>query len=494
MAPVIATGTSGKRQRHPGWELNLGALLARHPELQIDQESYNINVTANYGAPLTRDEVLDKFSQHNGAGRPAHLYFHVPLCSYICHFCNYVKKAVPKNGKESETLEAWASRLIEESNRYLDQFDWIGEARIESVYLGGGTAALMREKQLERLLAHIRERYDLRHVQEVTLEGNPDNYDKDFVRALQRTGFTRFSVGVQSLQDQVTAFTGRGHDRLASIKAIKTLLDSGDPFNVDMMFGLPYQTPGTVEEDLRTLVELGVPTITIYRLRNAERHKMGIGNISAWNVPSVRDKLYEQRLFPSLEGTYAMREAAVRILLEYGYQPSPCGWWSKPETYPHGNIPHVSANKWQRYHTMLALGPGAYGWLTGNRGEVIQTHNETDIAAYAKHLESEKTPPLSFGRHLQGHQAVASALGFAFKANQPIEFERFAEEYRADLLGEEPYSSVIRDLLSKGLVEFVQKGRGVKPTLDGEALHEEIISVYIHRRIGSFQDAVCKRV
>ncbi|HSB45938.1 MAG TPA: radical SAM protein [Nitrospira sp.] len=482
-----------KEPRHSGIELNLGALLDRHPELQINQEEYNINVTANYGESLTRDEVLEKFAQHDGAGRPAHLYLHVPLCSYICHFCNYVKKALPKNGREEETLEAWVSRLIEESKRYLERFDWIGKARIESIYLGGGTAALMRESQLGRLLAHIHERYNLSHVQEVTLEGNPDNYDRDFVRAIQRLGFNRFSVGVQSFQDRVTAFTGRGHDRLASLKAIKVLLDSGDPFNVDMMFGLPYQTPGTVEEDLRTLVELGVPTITIYRLRNAERHKMGIGNVSVWNVPSVRDKLYKQGLFPSLEETYAMREAAVRVLLEFGYQPSPCGWWSRPGTYPGGNIPHVSANKWQHYHTMLAVGPGAYGWLTGRRGEVIQTHNETDIAAYVRHLESQSTPPLSFGRHLQGHQAVASALGFAFKANQPILFDRFADEYRVDLLREEPYRSVIEDLLEKRLVEVAPTGRSIRPTLEGEALHEEIISVYIHGRIGSFQDAVCKR-
>ncbi len=479
--------------RHPGCELNLGALLARHPELQIDQEKYNINVTANYGVQLTPGQVLEKFSLHDGAGRPAHLYLHVPLCSYICHFCNYVKRMLPKDGKEDSTLDAWATRLIDESQRYLDRFGWIKKARIESFYMGGGTAALLREKHLGRILNYFHSQYDMSHAVELTLEGNPDNYDREFVRAVQRLGINRFSVGIQSFQDTVTSFTGRGHDRMASLKAIHTLLDSGSPFNVDLMFGLPYQTPETVEEDLLTLAELGVPTVTIYRLRNAERHKMGIGNVSVWNVPSVREKLYEQGLFPSLDQTYAMREAAVRVLLRYGYQPSPCGWWSRPNTYSGGNIPHVSNNKWQNYHTMLALGPGAYGWLTGGTGEVIQTHNETDIAAYVKRMETEKTQPLAFGRHLQGYQAVATALGFAFKANQPIAFERFADEYHVDLLAQEPFQSVIHELLEKDLVAFVSDGRAIKPTLEGESLHEEIISVYIHGRIGGFQDAVCKK-
>ena len=230
---------------------------------------------------------------------------------------------------------------------------------------------------------------------------------------------------------------------------------------------------------------MGVPTITIYRLRNADRHKMGIGNQAAWNVDKVRQRLHEQRLFPTLDSTYAMREAMVNVLLNANYEPSPCGWWSAPGTYPHGNIPQVSRNKWQNYDTMVGFGPGAYGWLAGDRSDPIQTHNIADISAYVRHMRSDDAVPLAFGRRLAGDQAVATALGFAFKANQPISVERFAQTYGADLLRDEPYAAVIEELIEKGLIEpRTASSTVLEPTLDGEALHEEIITIYIHGRIG----------
>jgi anaerobilin synthase len=221
---------------------------------------------------------------------------------------------------------------------------------------------------------------------------------------------------------------------------------------------------------------------------------MGIGNRAAWNVVKVRTRLEAQGMFPTLETTYAMRQRAVEYLVDYGYRPSPCGWWSLPGTYPNGNIPQVSRNKWQRFDTMLAYGPGAYGWLTGANKEAIQTHNVSDINGYLEHMETKGTPPLAFGRRLTSNQAIGTALGFAFKSCQPIEFARFKRDYGVDLLRDEPFGQVFSELLAKGLVELSEHGTALRPTLNGEALHEEIISVYLHQRVGAFSAQVCNKV
>ena len=474
-------------------KLDFGALLSRHPDLRLEQDEYNINVTANQGQIISASEVLERFAGHDGAGRPTHLYFHLPLCSYICHFCNYVKQLLPSDGKEEETLDGWTDLLIDESQRYLDRAPWLCEARVESFYVGGGTAALLRARHLARLMGHVRDAYSLSPDCELTLEGNPDNFSNEAVRTALKLGFNRFSVGVQSMQDEVNRFTGRKHDSRASLRAIQVLAGTGYPYNVDLMFGLPFQTPESVRRDLQILVGLRVPTITIYRLRNVERHKMGIGNAAAWNSPRVRERLHREGYFPSLQQTYRMREEAVRVLLGHSYFPSPCGWWNAPDTYPDGNVPRVSRNKWQCYDTMVAFGPGAYGWLTSDGAEVIQTHNESDISAYVRRMSSAALPPLAFGRHLRGFQALASALGFAFKANQPIEMERFRRQFGVELLADSPCREVVGDLLRKGLLEICDGGAALRPTLDGEALHEEIISVYFHGRVGGFSAPVCQK-
>jgi oxygen-independent coproporphyrinogen-3 oxidase len=473
---------------------NPGMLLTHHPELRIDQDRYNINVTANFGTELDASATLMQIINHDGGCRPAHLYFHVPMCSYVCHFCNYVKRLAPQGAQLDDALDEWTNLLIDESERYLRVVPWLRSARIESLFLGGGTASLLKARHLERIMKHVQENYSLSRDCESTLEGNPDNFLADEAATAVELGFNRFSVGVQSLDSAVNTFAGRRHDRDMSLRAISSLRATGRPFNVDIMFGLPHQTPRSMADDVRTLIELGAPTITIYRLRNVERHKMGIGNRAAWNVEKVRRRLHDQHLFPALQQTYAMREAIVNVLLSNRYRPSPCGWWSAPGTYPDGNIPRVSRNKWQNYDTMVAFGPGAYGWLAGSRRDPVQTHNISDIGEYIRHMRSEFTVPLAFGRHLQGEQAVATALGFAFKANQPIEIDRFSRVYGVNLMQDFPYAAIVQELIGKGLMESCKGKPGfLSPTSDGETLHEEIITTYIHDQIGSLQAPVCHR-
>ncbi|MGW0911397.1 coproporphyrinogen-III oxidase family protein [Streptomyces sp. NPDC002784] len=489
MSTTASAGTTAVR---PG--TGLARLLQENPALRIGQDDYNINVTANYGDRLDPDEVADALRAHPGAGRPAHLYFHVPLCAYICHFCNYVKRKMPGGAEGEHASRLWTDLLLEESERRLAHAPWLSGARIESVYLGGGTASLLGTEQLARLVEHMRANYALTDDCEISLEGNPDNFLHDELAEACAIGFNRFSVGVQSLQSEVNAFAGRGHDAEMSLRAIEQLRATGRPFNVDMMFGLPHQTPEKVAHDIRTLIDLKAPTITIYRLRNADRAKMGIGNRALWNVESVRDRLREEHAFPGLDETYEMREAIVELLLDGGYHPSPCGWWNRPGIYPDGNIPRVSRNKWQRHDSMIAYGPGAYGWLTGDDDTVVQTHNIADISGYARHLQNGPGLPLAFGRRLAGAEAVGMVLGFAFKANQPIDAARFRRRFGIELFHDEPFAEVFTELLQRGLVEPVAgAAESVVPTLDGEALHEEIISVYFHQRIGSFAEAVCRR-
>jgi oxygen-independent coproporphyrinogen-3 oxidase len=141
---------------------------------------------------------------------------------------------------------------------------------------------------------------------------------------------------------------------------------------------------------------------------------------------------------------------------------------------------------------MLAFGPGAYGWLTGNETRFVQTHNESNIARYYQLLESDSLP-LSHGREITGIQAIATALGFAFKSNQPIKVKRFLQNFGVLLDKDEPFASLFAELANKGFISFTEDGQAVRPTLKGEALHEEIITVYFHQRLGSFSEPVCKR-
>jgi len=473
----------------------LDELLEANPELNIPVNDYNINVTANQGMTINAEQLFAAYRDFDGAGRDTHLYFHLPLCDYICHFCNYVKRKIRANSKAEELMQ-WTDLLIQETRFYLEQAPWTRETLVRSFYIGGGTGALLlnNEPAFRRLITHVDRNFNLVKDCERSLEGNPENFTEQSVELALDLGFNRFSVGVQSLQSEVNAFSNRGHSPEEALRSIQVLSKAGRPFSVDMMFGLPYQTPESFERDIRTLVEFGVPSISLYRLRNVEREKMGIGNASVWNSEKHKQRLTENGIFPSISMTYQMRDAATSILRTNGYHPSPCGWWNKAGTYPDGNIPRVSKDKWEKYNSMLAFGPGAYGWLSGNQPSFVQTHNITDINKYIAHMESNPTaPPLAYGRVLEGNIAIGTRLSFAFKANQPIKLDEYRELFGIDLLNDEPYANVFAELLKRDLMARSPDGRSVAPTWKGEELHEEIMYVYFHKAIGGTLDATCKR-
>ena len=462
---------------------DLNGILLSNPELRIERDSYDFNVTTNFGEKIGAEETLERYSQFQGQGKPAHLYFHIPLCSYICHYCNYVKTIY--RGENESLLDRWMEALISESQAYLNRASWLHGAKIESVYFGGGTAALMQEHHLAKFMQHIRQNYSLSENCEITLEGNPDNFQNDELEKAVKLGFNRFSIGVQSLDDRVTKFIGRKHDKASTLNAIEKLRRTGHPFNIDYIFGMPFQSVDSVLAEIQTFIELETPQITIYRLRNADRVKLGldIANRSSWNSEKTIKRFNEMAPFPSLEETYDMRAALMGLLLENNYHPSPASWWSRAGTYPDG-ITTVSRNKWQNMDTMIAFGPGAYGWLVEPNGDILQTHNTTDIPGHLNHMESGLGIPLSHGRSITGREAISVALGFAFKACKPMSVQKIKERFNVDILNDEPYREALFTLVDKGLLSFSPDDSIFIPTLAGEAFHEEIIDVYFQEWIG----------
>lgn len=470
-------------------------LFEEDPELNIAVHEYNINVTTNDGEIINSDALFEEFEKYvPSTGETAHLYIHVPLCDYICNFCNYVKKKIGKDSEEDAST--WMELLKKEALIYLSKLPWMSEIGISSFYIGGGTGALLLSDKVAfgHFIKFIKSNYNFTSNAELSLEGNPENFTSQNIKFAMDLGFNRFSVGVQSLDDSVNHFANRLHSESQSIAAIKELKKTGLPFSVDMMFGLPLQTIDSVSRDIKMLVELKVPAITIYRLRNSDREKMGIGNASAWNQEKIKTKLDNVGSFPSVLDTYLMRDIITKVLIENDYEPSPCGWWNKKGLYPNGNIPQVSKDKWENYKTMLALGPGGYGWLSGTSSTYFQTHNQNKIHDYMAYMNDNPTkPPLKYGRILSGNLAIGTKLSFAVKARQPIFIETYKSTFGINILEDEPYRNVFIELIEKGFLFYSSLNDSLNVTLKGETLHEEIMKVYFLDRIGASEDIFCKK-
>lgn len=191
---------------------------------------------------------------------PLSLYIHVPWCVRKCPYCDFNSHAAKGDIPES----AYLNVLFED----LDQDVALASGRtIETVFIGGGTPSLMSGDFYQKLFKRLRERLAFAKNAEITLEANPGTLEEGRFEAFREAGINRLSIGVQSFNPTHLNALGRIHDSTAAHRAIETAKKAGfDNFNLDLMHGLPGQTPGEALEDLKAALSHEPPHLSWYQL------------------------------------------------------------------------------------------------------------------------------------------------------------------------------------------------------------------------------------
>ena len=116
---------------------------------------------------------------------------------------------------------------------------FICELLIKTVYFGGGTPSILPVSELERIVEGLHRCFDLSHLEEMTLEANPEDLTLDYLSALRRLGFNRLSIGVQSLDDKVLRMLNRRHTAQQAIQAVAEARSAGfENISVDFIYGI----------------------------------------------------------------------------------------------------------------------------------------------------------------------------------------------------------------------------------------------------------------
>lgn len=134
-----------------------------------------------------------------------------------------------------------------------------------TVYIGGGTPSVLPIPQLQRLALGLGLERD--RVEEFTIEANPDDISPQWCRAVRELGATRVSIGVQSFVDDELAVIGRRHSAAGALQAIDTIRAEGiSEISIDLIYGLPRQTPDSWRRSLEMATRIGVPHLSAYTL------------------------------------------------------------------------------------------------------------------------------------------------------------------------------------------------------------------------------------
>lgn len=192
------------------------------------------------------------------------LYVSVPFCPTRCSYCSFVSHSIEKAAALVEPYVDLLVREIEQTAIYAKELG----LRLESVYYGGGTPTTLSAKQLTRILAAIRDNFDLSCLREYTVEaGRPDTVNADKLAALKAAGVGRISINPQSFNDNVLSAIGRRHSVKQTLDAFELARNAGfDNINMDFIAGLPKDDVESFKHSIKTAVSLGAESITVHTL------------------------------------------------------------------------------------------------------------------------------------------------------------------------------------------------------------------------------------
>jgi len=199
-----------------------------------------------------------------GRGMPINLYVGVPYCIQTdpgyCGYCLFPVEVFSGN----IDLEVYFGYLKREAARYKEALQGMP---LGAVYFGGGTSNLYKESKYHELMDLVRDLFpDIPAYVDITLEGIPQLFTHDKLKAIKESGMNRISMGVQQINERLNKLSGRKQTTKHVIQTLEWASELGMPANIDLIFGWPQQTLETMLEDLETVVGWGVYDVTHYEL------------------------------------------------------------------------------------------------------------------------------------------------------------------------------------------------------------------------------------
>lgn len=192
------------------------------------------------------------------------LYISIPFCPSRCSYCSFVSRTTAQS---AGLIEPYVEHLCREVEAIAALAAHLS-LRLETIYIGGGTPTALSAAQLRRLMETVARCFDVPAVREYTVEaGRPDCTTPEKLAVLKELGATRISINPQTLSDEVLAAIGRRHtaqDVLDCFAAARRL--GHDNINMDLIAGLPLDTPQRFAQSLAGVIALAPENITVHTL------------------------------------------------------------------------------------------------------------------------------------------------------------------------------------------------------------------------------------
>lgn len=192
------------------------------------------------------------------------VYIGIPFCPTRCAYCSFVSTDIRVSGRYMADFVRLLCREIEKTAETMSKMG----VYIENIYIGGGTPTTLSSRQLDEIFTAINKYWDLSHLKEFTLEaGRPDTITLEKLEAAKKGGVNRISINPQTMNGETLEKVGRTHSPQDVFTAFALARKAGfDNINMDLIAGLPDETPEMFKYSVDELIKLDPENITVHTM------------------------------------------------------------------------------------------------------------------------------------------------------------------------------------------------------------------------------------
>lgn len=229
------------------------------------------------------EHIKNAFIKYNADG--ISLYIHLPYCESLCTYCACNTRITVNHKVEGPYIES----LLKEWQLYLNQFN--GKPLIKEIHLGGGTPTFFSATHLSHLIKSILDTADIAEDYDFSFEGHPSNTTREHLQALYDLGFKRVSFGIQDFDEKVQDTINRYQTFEEVSRVMNDAREIGyTSINVDLVYGLPYQTIESIRDTITKIITLKPERIAFYSYAHVPWLKPGQRKYSEKDLPADKYK------------------------------------------------------------------------------------------------------------------------------------------------------------------------------------------------------------
>ncbi len=239
-----------------------------------------------FGAAEYQQALLQRRNTSAATAAPLSVYVHIPFCEALCYYCA-CNKIITRHHERATPYQACLEREVELHAAQL------GAGRsISQLHLGGGTPTFLRDTELAELMAMLRRSFRFEPGGEYAIEVDPRTVDVRRLDSLAELGFNRLSFGVQDFEPAVQKAVHRVQPAQQVFELVAAARLRGfESVNVDVIYGLPKQTPESFDRTLAQLVALRPDRVALYGYTHLPERFKPQRRIATAELPPASAKL-----------------------------------------------------------------------------------------------------------------------------------------------------------------------------------------------------------